>query len=271
MRPELHELLEAAAGESKAGLDIELVGRIAGRERFRRRGGLAAAVATVIALTWAGAVSISLPGTSSTQNLGSATFAPSTVELPPSLLGPLARGTYVAEAFRPQFSFRIDSDGWSAKLLSSHRVTLVFRRGLYLDVMVWDKVYEEDARGELEVKSLPSGIEEWLRRHPRLNVGYTASMMVGEAEAPGLELKTLSSLARSAGGCATRRCVPLARTRGSRERFGIEDGHSAALYLIDTAEGTVVLTLTGPSDAFDDYTAEARSLIKTMKFALSDS
>jgi hypothetical protein len=274
-------------GRARMWLLAKRMGPHPGRGRGRRGRVLAVAVAGVVALV-AGACGgeVAPPPARPIQAGPTTTAGPGGTGAPPALApGPLEPGTYATVRFRPKLSFRV-GEGWG--LLGDNengialaadfdpatgpdkQLSITAVKWVFDDPLLTDK--ELDANREAHIRPAPRDLVGWLRANRYLKVGPARPVTLGGIRGVQFDVAVKDipgpSNCPSFGG--RNHCVLLFPiTRGNAEPIElVELGGVPSRYTVVEVKGqSVVVSVGAPPGQFEDFTAEADKVLKTVSFA----
>jgi hypothetical protein len=263
MAPELHELLDAGAGDPHDLPDIEAIWNRTRRIVWRRR--VAATLVAAAVLVGAALSMRALPAVVDREPSPADDLNPrSAVTLRQGQLEP---GTYVAEGFEHPFSFRTSTDSWSASVLEPTWVGLI-QRANYLHVQVWDGVFDPKSRTArpADLEPLPNGLIGWLEDHPRLDVTESTRIEVGGLSGLQVDVMLERPLPTAPPECGGLRCVILGRVVGEGELVDVELGQIARFVVLDVPGGQILIHYRAPVERFERFSTTAERLLATFEF-----
>ena len=157
--------------------------------------------------------------------------------------GLLRAGSYVVDAFRPQFGFRVGA-GWSLPLTPLPTQTVLSRRGEPGGLSVtFDSFYSQ--------RSVADTIAR-LSRIPGLRASGSAAATIGGARGRRVDLRVTASKS--------------AFVRGT-ERYELEAGHRARAYAVRVLGKTVLIIVEAPANDFRSFAAEFQQVLESVRWS----
>lgn len=194
--------------------------------------------------------------------------------------GDLSPGRYsTGESFEPPFTFEVGR-GWRVlPAPGPYSLTLGYvapgnavaggKAIRFLDVQkVFEPGGERAGEPSFEAKPAPEELVPWLRRHPYLTTGEPETVEIGGVS--GERLDATAEVPRGyrddhGGGCPLP-CLPLFRLGDGSVSHITEKSQDRFTVLQDVRGERVVIVVSAPADAFDEFSPEAREVLESVRW-----
>ena len=183
-------------------------------------------------------------------------------------LGPLQPGDYETIGFTPRFSFTVSDSGWTADFDDSDIFQIV-RAALdgFLSISRGGGVIEPGP--EPRPAPLPPNVVDWLAEHPDLDAGAATPTQVDGFDAVTIDVAATADtqlFIRTRGDPG----VTVGTQQPNSVTYGLGQGMRARFTLLEINGDTIVISIDGEPDQWEEYLAVAQPVVGSLAFQVDD-
>jgi hypothetical protein len=167
----------------------------------------------------------------------------------------LGRGAYRTTLFRPRFSFRLGDDNWCYEQVVGWFAPFWWKEKPQFVVFSRpSKVYDPTTG---RIVAPPRDFVSWLRRHPGVIFGRSATTTIGRVRAVVLE-----------GGAKGNKsaCLWPSNYPGKDQCIGAFEGERLRVTVLKVRQKPLLITTEARLDRWDEFRPNADAFIRTLKF-----
>lgn len=171
--------------------------------------------------------------------------------------------TYTTEQFSPSLSLRA-GEGWPYRHGIATGLYQIWQTdGTLLSFLNVRDVY--DPKDPILTQPAPEDLAAWFGEHPHLDAGSPEPVEVGGASGVAFDVTVAPLPEGHASGTCDTPCVPLF-PQDDGSAFVFLPANKNRVVVLDLAGETVVVTVEGPQEAFEDFAPRAEEVLDTVRW-----